>query len=36
VLIEVRNDLIADAAGQALWAANLAPILKTVLAQSGL
>ena len=36
VLIEVRNDLIADAAGQALWAANLAPILKIVLAQSGL
>lgn len=36
VLIEVRNDLIADAAGQALWAANLAPILKTALAQSGL
>ncbi len=36
VLIEVRNDLIADEAGQALWAANLAPILKEVLAQSGL
>jgi len=36
VLIEVRNDLIADDAGQALWAANLAPILKEVLAQSGL
>ncbi|MDG1377983.1 MAG: N-formylglutamate amidohydrolase [Yoonia sp.] len=36
VLIEVRNDLIADDAGQALWAANLAPILKDVLAQSGL
>lgn len=35
VLIEVRNDLIADAAGQALWAANLAPILIDVLAQSG-
>lgn len=36
VLIEVRNDLVADGAGQALWAANLAPILKDVLAQSGL
>lgn len=35
VLIEVRNDLVADAAGQALWAANLAPILRDVLAQSG-
>ncbi len=36
VLIEVRNDLIADAAGQALWAARLAPILEGVLAASGL
>lgn len=36
VLIEVRNDLVADGAGLALWAANLAPILKDVLAQSGL
>jgi predicted N-formylglutamate amidohydrolase len=36
VLIEVRNDLIADDAGQALWAARLAPILKDVLAKSGL
>lgn len=36
VLIELRNDLIADAAGQALWAARLAPILEQVLAQSGL
>lgn len=36
VLIEVRNDLIEDPSGQALWAANLAPILKDVLAQSGL
>lgn len=35
VLIEVRSDLIVDAQGQALWAANLAPILKDVLAQSG-
>ena len=36
VLIEVRNDLIADAAGQVLWASRLAPILETVLAASGL
>jgi predicted N-formylglutamate amidohydrolase len=36
VLIEVRNDLIADAAGQALWAGRLAPILDTVLAETGL
>lgn len=36
VLIEVRNDLIADAAGQVLWASRLAPILETVLAGSGL
>ena len=36
VLIEVRNDLIGDAAGQDLWAARLAPILQEVLAQSGL
>lgn len=36
VLIEVRNDLIADAAGQALWAARLAPILQHVLTISGL
>ncbi len=36
VLIEVRNDLIADAAGQDLWAARLAPILQHVLAASGL
>jgi predicted N-formylglutamate amidohydrolase len=36
VLIEVRNDLIADPAGQALWAARLAPILTEVLAASGL
>ncbi len=36
VLIEVRNDLIADPAGQALWAARLAPILTEVLAAPGL
>ncbi len=36
VLIEVRNDLIGDAAGQTLWAARLAPILQDILAASGL
>lgn len=36
VLIEVRNDLIADEAGQALWAGRLAPILDRVLAETGL
>ncbi len=36
VLIEVRNDLIGDRAGQALWAARLAPILEDARAQSGL
>lgn len=36
VLIEVRNDLIRDAAGQALWAARLAPVIAAVLAASGL
>ncbi len=36
VLIELRNDLIKDDAGQTLWADRLAPILTTVLAQSGL
>ena len=36
VLIEVRNDLIADAAGQTLWAARLAPILQEALAATGL
>ncbi|MGB3245127.1 MAG: N-formylglutamate amidohydrolase [Sulfitobacter sp.] len=36
VLIELRNDLIADAAGQQLWASRLAPILETVLAQTQL
>jgi len=35
-LIEVRHDLIADAAGQAHWAARLAPILTEVLDASGL
>lgn len=36
VLIEVRQDLLADAAGQAAWAARLAPILTEVLQGSGL
>ena len=36
VLIEVRNDLIADAAGQQVWADRLAPILETALAQTQL
>ncbi len=36
VLIELRNDLIADDAGQTLWADLLAPILTDVLASSGL
>ncbi|SEN14855.1 Predicted N-formylglutamate amidohydrolase [Loktanella fryxellensis] len=36
LLIEVRQDLIADAAGQALWAARLAPLLAQVLADSAL
>lgn len=36
VLIELRNDLIADDAGQTLWADRLAPILTDVLAASGL
>lgn len=36
VLIELRQDLIADDAGQALWASRLAPILMDVLARTGL
>ena len=36
VLIEIRQDLIADAPGQKLWADRLAPILTELLAQSGL
>lgn len=36
VLIELRNDLIADEASQKAWAARLAPILETVLAQTQL
>ena len=36
VLIEVRQDLIADAQGQALWAARLAPILEQALADAGI
>lgn len=33
VLIEIRNDLIEDAAGQAEWTALLAPILRQAIAQ---
>ncbi|MFI0395685.1 N-formylglutamate amidohydrolase [Paracoccus jiaweipingae] len=36
VLIELRNDLIADAEGQRAWADRLAPVLDRVLAGSGL
>ena len=36
VLIELRNDLIADAAGQRLWADRLAPILDATLADTNL
>lgn len=36
VLIELRQDLIADEAGQALWAERLAPILEQTLAATGL
>ena len=36
VLIELRQDLIADDAGQTLWAQRLAPILSDVLTSSGL
>lgn len=36
VLIELRNDLIVDAQQQQAWAARLAPILETVLAQTQL
>jgi predicted N-formylglutamate amidohydrolase len=36
VLIELRQDLIADEAGQTLWANRLAPLLLRVLDQSGL
>ncbi len=36
VLIELRQDLIADDAGQTLWANRLAPILADVLAHAGL
>jgi len=35
VLIELRNDLIADHASQKAWAARLAPILTAALAASG-
>ncbi|MBB96817.1 MAG: N-formylglutamate amidohydrolase [Rhodobacteraceae bacterium] len=36
VLIELRNDLIKDHAGQVAWATRLAPILTRALAASGL
>ncbi|AUH33431.1 N-formylglutamate amidohydrolase [Paracoccus tegillarcae] len=36
VLIEVRNDLIADAPGQQDWAERLAPVIQQVLTDSGL
>lgn len=36
ILIELRHDLIADDAGQTLWANRLAPLLTDVLAQTGL
>jgi predicted N-formylglutamate amidohydrolase len=36
ILIEIRNDLIADEAGQTEWAQKLAPILTEVLEASGL
>lgn len=36
VLIELRNDLIADDAGQAEWAARLAPVITDTLAATGL
>lgn len=36
VLIEIRNDLIADAAGQALWAERLAGIMEGFLERCGL
>ncbi|MEO0371736.1 MAG: N-formylglutamate amidohydrolase [Pseudomonadota bacterium] len=35
VLIELRNDLIEDAAAQALWAARLAPILEAAALDGG-
>ena len=36
VLVEIRNDLIADAAGQQAWTDRLAPVLERVLHDSGL
>lgn len=36
ILIEIRNDLIATPAGQAEWAARLAPVINRVLGESGL
>lgn len=36
LLIELRNDLIRDGAGQVAWAGRLAPLLTDVLTESGL
>ena len=36
ILIELRHDLIRDVEGQQAWAYRLAPILRTVLAETGL
>lgn len=36
ILIEIRNDLITDEAGQRKWAANLAPVIEKVLSENGL
>lgn len=33
LLIEIRNDLIAEAAGQEAWAARLAPMLAAAVAE---
>jgi predicted N-formylglutamate amidohydrolase len=35
ILVEIRQDLIADAAGIAEWAARLAPLLQNALATPG-
>lgn len=35
LMIEIRNDLIADAAGQSAWAARLAPLLRDAVAGIG-
>ncbi|WP_374301579.1 N-formylglutamate amidohydrolase [Paracoccus sp. (in: a-proteobacteria)] len=36
ILVEVRNDLIADDKGQSEWAARLAPIIEATLGETGL